>query len=200
MTRKESKKKYVVAVLIVLLLALAVGYAAFSDVLNISGTANIKSNVSFDLQFTNASGVVDSHGCTATAAPTADTNGDANDKLLVSVADLAYPGAGAQIRAVIQNMGSMPAKLTGLTPTDIAGNTNAIKIIGLDQYVANEIIQPGGTCTVVFTVEWDPTVNNLNNTLAGENGSDFSFNLELTYEQETTNITVVNTHTDVATP
>ena len=197
MTKKESKKKYVVAVLIVLLLALAVGYAAFSDVLKISGTANIKSDASFDLRFTSASTYMNAQGCTPSVSLAAD-DGDADDKLVVSVADLAYPGAGTQIKAVIKNFGSMPAKLKTVTPTDITGNTNAIKIIGLDGYAANEVIQPGATCEVIFTVQWDPNVTTLNNTIAGENGSDFSFGLTLNYEQDTTPVNIVNTHTDVA--
>lgn len=197
MTKKESKKKYVVAVLIVLLLALAVGYAAFSDVLKISGTANIKSDASFDLRFTSASTYMNAQGCTPSVSLAAD-DGDADDKLVVSVADLAYPGAGTQIKAVIKNFGSMPAKLKTVTPTDITGNANAIKIIGLDGYAANEVIQPGATCEVIFTVQWDPNVTTLNNTIAGENGSDFSFGLTLNYEQDTTPVNIVNTHTDVA--
>ena len=36
---KKSKKGYVIIALIVILIAIAVGYAAFSDTLTISGTA-----------------------------------------------------------------------------------------------------------------------------------------------------------------
>ena len=140
---------------------------------------------------------MNAQGCTPSVSLAAD-DGDADDKLVVSVADLAYPGAGTQIKAVIKNFGSMPAKLKTVTPTDITGNTNAIKIIGLDGYAANEVIQPGATCEVIFTVQWDPNVTTLNNTIAGENGSDFSFGLTLNYEQDTTPVNIVNTHTDVA--
>lgn len=195
-TKQENKKKFVLALLIILLLALAVGYAAFTDVLTISGTAKIASDVSFDLQFTSDSGAENTQGCTASAVPAADGS-DANDKLVVSVQDLAYPGAGAQIRAVIKNVGTVPAKLTGLTPTTpITGNTNAIKIEGLNGYATGEVIQPNATCTVVFTVYWDPEITTLNTQLGGENGSNFEFTLGLTYEQETTPVTVTNTHTD----
>ena len=46
--KNNSKKNYFIVMLIVLLLALAVGYAAFSDTLTISGTANASGT--FDLQ------------------------------------------------------------------------------------------------------------------------------------------------------
>ena len=44
---KKSNKKYLIILLIVFLLALAIGYAAFTDTLNITGTAN--ANGTFDL-------------------------------------------------------------------------------------------------------------------------------------------------------
>ena len=44
---KGGKKKYLITVLIVLLFALAIGYAAFSDTLTITGTANASG--SFDM-------------------------------------------------------------------------------------------------------------------------------------------------------
>ena len=197
MAKKEGSKKYVLVLLLVLVLALAIGYATFTDVLRISGTATVKSDAAFDLRFTSASATVTSEGCTASVSLGQDS-GEADDLLSVSVTDLAYPGAGAQIKAVIKNFGTMAAKLKTITPTGITGNTNAIKIIGLDQYVANEVIQPGATCEVVFTVQWDPNVNTINSSLAGENGSNFSFGLTLEYEQSTTPVTVTNTHTDTA--
>ena len=49
---KNKKRNYVIVVLVVLLLALAVGYAAFSDTLNITGTANAKGT--FNMEFTSA--------------------------------------------------------------------------------------------------------------------------------------------------
>ena len=47
---KNKKRNYVIVVLVVLLLALAVGYAAFSDTLTISGTANAKGTFDMELQ------------------------------------------------------------------------------------------------------------------------------------------------------
>ena len=201
MTKKESKKKYTVTLLIVLLLALAVGYAAFSDVLTITGTASIDSNAGLDLEFVADNPSQSINGCKIVSSQGIDTTNSGvqisqdKDTLTVTIADMSYPGAGAVVRAVIENVGSVPAKITSLTPTNISGNSHAIKIVGLNNYAQGESIAVGGKCTVEFTVQWDPTVTTLDSS-AGENGNTFSFGVVLNYDQDTTPVTVTNTHTD----
>jgi len=196
--KKEGNKKLFIVLLLVLLLALAVGYAAFSDTLTISGTANV--NGSFDVKFV-AANVLEQEGCTANILIDDQTGGSEtnidDDLLTVSVVDLAYPGAGASFHATIQNVGSIPVKITGVTPTNITGNGNAIKITGLNIFDNNHAtLSANDTCDFTFTVEWDEAVTVLNNTIDGENGSDFSFGLVITYEQDTTSVNRVNSHTD----
>ena len=193
-TKKEGNKKYFIVVLIVLLLALAVGYAAFSDTLTISGTANASG--SFDVQFDSASVVkkvgVDEVNTTATIS--ADKN-----TLTVVCKDLAYQGAGAQFHAVIKNVGTIPAKITSVTPTNITGNGNAIKISGLEAITTSHPTLPAqGTCAIDFTVVWDPDVAALNTTYDGEGGAtaDCSFELEIKYEQDTTAFNGITNHID----
>lgn len=187
MAKKSSKKNLVLVVLIIALLGLAVGYAAFSDVLTISGTANVASDVTFNVYFAETSAVASYQGCTANVTRQADSNGDANDKLVVTITDLAYPGAGAQIKAVVKNDSSVPVKVTGLTsPTNITGNGSAIKITGLSNIATDSgdttIAANGGTCEIYFTVEWDSEVTEV--TAADETG--FSFEVGINYEQAST--------------
>ena len=208
-TRTDSSKKLFIVLLIVLLLALAVGYAAFTDTLQISGTAN--ANGTFDLQFIvdanveeNGCCVVSSEGVErATISLGTDDDGDANDKLTVAVEDLQYPGAGAEFQAVIKNVGSIPAKVTAVNlDPDPTTNSNAIRVEGLDQITTSPpTIEPKGTCTFTFTVKWDPEVTELDSHYDGENINDttekFLFTLDLEYEQDTENFTVNTvTHTD----
>lgn len=193
-TKKESKKKYFIVVLIVLLLALAIGYAAFSDTLTISGTANASG--SFDVQFESAS-VVSAVGVDTTRT-TATISGDKNT-LTVVCKDLAYQGAGAQFHAVIKNVGTIPAKITSVTPTNITGNGHAIKISGLETITASHpTLQAQGTCAIDFTVTWDPDVATLDPTKDGEGGAtaDCSFALEIKYEQDTTAFNGITNHID----
>lgn len=174
---KKTSKNTLIILLIVLLLALSVGYAAFSDTLHITGTANIKAG-KFDLEFTSAT-VDKAEGCDA-AGTTAVISSDKNT-LTVTVKDLAYPGAGAQFTTVIKNVGTLPAKITKITPTNITGSGN-IKISGLEVIdTSHPTIEPNGTCTVTFYVQFDP---NYSNTTI--NDESVSFNLDIEYGQDVT--------------
>lgn len=177
---KTKSKNYLIILLIVLLLSLAVGYAAFSDVLTISGTAN--ANGTFDLEFQNAT--VDSAvGCdqvNTTATISAD-----KDTLTVKVKDLAYPGAGAQFTTEIVNTGSIPAKVSSVTPKNITGSDN-IKIEGLDAITTSHpVIEPGDSCVLSFTVAWDADSTS---ELTAEEKSGIEFELGIEYTQATTDL------------
>lgn len=198
-TKKESKKKFLILLLIVLLLALAVGYAAFSDTLEISGTANV--NGSFDLQFVSGQcSVVEQKGCTANVSVGADSTSETNDKLTVTVENLAYPGAGAKIHAQIKNLGTIAAQVESVTITpNPATNGNAIVVTGLDTITTSHpTIQPNGTCDFDFKVMWDSAVTTLDNTKDGENSNNFTFTVSIQYKQAT-DLDVLNVtldHTD----
>ena len=171
------------------ILSLAIGYAAFTDVLKISGTAN--ANGTFDLEFQNAK-VVSTVGCDA-AETKAEISAD-KDLLTVTVKDLAYPGAGAQFSVDIVNVGSLPAKVTKVTPVGLDGTDN-IKINGLDAITTSHpTIDANGTCSLSFNVEWDPA-STAELTETEKNGVQFS--LEIEYSQDTTNtFTGTTDHTD----
>lgn len=190
----KKSKKYLIILLVVFLLALAIGYAAFTDILTIDGTANAKG--SFDLIFASAE-VTEKVGVNETET-TASISTD-QDTLTVTVKDIAYPGAGATITAQIENVGTIPAKIKSVTPTDITGDS-IIKIEGLDAITtAHETIPAGGTCEITFTVQWDPesTTELTAAELASEEGHELSFDLEIEYEQDTdANLTGTPAHTD----
>ena len=190
---KTNKKTFLIVVFFVLVLALGIGYAAFSNALTITGTAN--ANGKFDLEFTSDCALVSSQGVrTDGANPTGVSVSSDKDTLTVTVADLSYPGAGAQFRAVIKNVGTVPAKVESVVPNNITGDGHAIKITGLDAITTSHpTLQPNGTCTVDFTVEWDKTVATLTDT---ENGDSCSFELKINYTQDTTDFTGSAAHTD----
>ena len=192
---KKTKKKFLIILLVVLLLGLAVGYAAFSDVLTITGTAN--AGGTFDMQFTsctvtNAQGVKTTH----TAQDDSDdiTEGiisNDGDLLTLKCVDLSYPGAGAQYNIVITNVGTIPAKVNGLSnQTNVTGN-GVILIDGLTLPGNHSAtIAPGGTCTFSVTVKWDPT----HTQPLTDAQKTVSFGLDINYEQDTTNFTGTATH------
>lgn len=142
---KTKKRKQIIIALIILLVTLAIGYAAFQDTLRISGSAS--GSGSLDLVFTQGT-VPAGYGAASVVS-----DGKALD---VSI-QLGYPGDGAAVTAVIANQGTVPAKLTAfnlyqsdeLTP--YSNNDLIITFPSLD----NDALLPGETCEVVFTVKWN---------------------------------------------
>lgn len=181
---KNKKRNYVIVVLVVLLLALAVGYAAFSDTLNITGTANAKGT--FNMEFTSATINTDSAKGINAAGSSAAISDDKNTVTVV-VKDLAYPGAGTNVTVVAKNAGTVPAKLNGLTFTGL--NDTDIKVTFPDGLVKNEVVQPGGTCTITFSVKWDKESK-----LTTEKTIEFTAKLD--YVQETEEFTGTPAHSD----
>lgn len=173
----KSKKNYLVIALVVALLSLAVGYAAFSQNLTINGTATGTTN--WDVKFTNATMSDENHG---TASFT-------DDEVTVT-GQLAFPGDGFTVESVISNAGSLPAKLTSFTLTNEAGAefqnddiTVEIPIIATD---GSEVIAAGQKCPVTIAVKW-------NEDSVKENVS-AKFKVNFTYEQDTTAVNVDASH------
>lgn len=175
--RKTKTKNYVAVVLVVLLLGLSIGYAAFSDSVKISGTAT--TNGTFDLQFKSASldaseGVLvdERHPEDATHIAISEDKGTAN----VVVTDLQYPGAGAQFTVVIENAGTIPAILNAVTPVGIDDDDI---VVTFPEMTEGEKIAPQGECSITFTVQW-------NEQSTDQTPKELDFSLQLDYKQDTT--------------
>lgn len=177
---KRKKRGYLVVALVAMLIAIAVGYAAFSSTLTISGTATASGK--WDVKFTSASINTSTHGTAKI-----NTAGDAID---VEVT-LGYPGDGCTITANINNAGTIPAKLTGFTLTDADGNAfsnDDITITKPDLKTdGTEIIEAGKTCPVTFGIKWNKDSEKTDEITA-------SFKISFTYEQATEEVTVTPAH------
>ena len=186
---RVNNKKILILLLIILLLILAVGYAVFSETLTISGTANAKGT--FDLEFQNAE-VVKNVG--ADVEKTTVVISEDKNILTINAADLAYPGAGVEFSVDIVNVGTMPAAVQAVTPTNITGS-DKIKVTGLDGIkVSHPKIEVGDRCNIHFTVEWPFDSGEIL-----EDESSISFGLQIEYTQstgETFKGTVSHTDTD----
>ena len=175
MKKKTSRKNLIISILVILILTLGIGYAALSDTLTISGTASAKGT--FDLEFQNAE-IVKNVG--ADAEKTTAVIGVDGDTLTVNAADLAYPGAGVEFAVDIVNVGTIPAEVQAVTPTNITGN-DQIKIAGLEEIkVEHPKIEPGDRCNIHFTVEWPSDSGEI-----PEAESSISFGLQIEYAQST---------------
>ena len=181
---KKTKKSHAIIVLIVLLLALAIGYAAFSSTLTINGTA--EGTGTWDIHFASATlknaegGVDSSHGTASITKGTVD-----NDTITANI-ELAYPGDGVILEAVVENGGNTPAKLTGF---DIQGADEDLEITQAAPAV-DEVLPAGGRCTAQFAVKWktDSTKTQLEQK---------TFTITYEYEQNTQEVNLTPSHTDV---
>ena len=173
----KSKKNYLVIVLVVALVSLAVGYAAFSQNLTISGTAT--GTTTWDVKFTDATMSDTTHG-TATVT----------DEVVTVEGTLGFPGDAFTVTTEITNAGSLPAKLTEFKLTDKDGNefesediTVEIPTMATD---GSEIIEPGKACTVTIAVKW--------NEASEKESVTAGFDVHFAYEQSTTTVNVEADH------
>ncbi len=146
--KKSKKRNYVIIALLVVLLFLAVGYAAFSQNLTLSGSVA-------------GTGTWDIHWGTAAVNPASySANGVqiSSDGLTVTVNDLklGYPGDACTIDLTIVNEGTLDAKLTSLEVQNTDGTAYAndnIKITTPN--IAGETLAAGKTCELKVAVAWD---------------------------------------------
>ena len=153
---KKSKKNYVLIALVVILLCIAVGYAAFSANLTINGTAN--ANGTWDVKFVKAAINEPGHG---TVEPSISPDG----QTLTVAVELSYPGDGCTVTANIKNSGTIPARLTAF---DIYAEDGESVFTNPDITVTvpddgnnftsgenGEVIAAGETCPFTFSVQWN---------------------------------------------
>lgn len=171
---KVMKKQNIAIIgVIAFVLAVAVGYALFSETLNINGTATAKGD--FDIEFTEVgeivkSGYTDVDGTGDIAVISADKN-----TLTVKVNKLDYPGAYVEIPVTITNKGSIPAKLKEIKETGLTATDRAIKVTYSGIATTDAAINQNETQSMKIKVEWDQNVN-----ASSEN---VEFKIELNYEQ-----------------
>ena len=161
-------KKQSIAIIgvIAFVLAVAVGYALFSETLTVTGTATATGD--FDVEFTKVgyTGAGDSE----IAAISPDKN-----TLTVTVNKLDYPGAYVEIPVTITNKGSVSAKLKNIKETGLTADSRAIKVTYTGVAASDTPIATNGTQEMNIKVEWDKTVNTAS--------SDVTFQIQLEYEQ-----------------
>ena len=181
---KKTKKNYVAVVLIVLLLALAVGYAAFNQALPISGTAN--ANANWDVKFAAGTATITNSIVDGTTENTVKIAPDG--KSMDVTVNLATPGDGANISVDITNAGSLPAEIEIFTVSGDgfsgAGNTYTKSPIQVKvpTVTTGDELDVGATKTFEFSVEWDPSATS--NTNVNETAT---FTITFNYKQSGVN-------------
>lgn len=169
----KNKSILIGVALVVVLLLVAVGYASFSGLLNISGTATANGN--FEVAF--VSGVVSTNHGTATVNQADNTKMTADIKL-------SYPGDGCYVTATVRNNGDVPARLSGFkvykkgTTTTFSDDDIEVLIPDIDT-INSDALKPGESTTISFTAKWKST--------STAQSATAEFDIQLEYEQATEN-------------
>ena len=168
-----KKQNIIIIGVVAFVLAVAVGYAIFSETLTISGTATAEGN--FDVQFTSV-GTPTCVGFSQTCdADTLTEITEDKNTLNITVNKLQYPGAYVEIPVTVTNVGTIPAILTNIEETGLTTDPS-IKVTyeGL-QELKNQQISQGATQDFKIKVTWDQS--------SQQGASDVSFTIKLNYEQ-----------------
>lgn len=146
----KKRRSSIIVFVLVAALCLGIGYAALTDVLDITGSADVnqsaaESEFNEDVYFTAA--VANDGGNTASV------NADNNDKASFTVNSLAGQGDTASFTFTIYNAGDLDATVTP-TLNATLGNTNPEYFkISSDWDGAAKTLTAGGSLTYTVTVE-----------------------------------------------
>lgn len=182
---KKTKRNSTIIVLLVLIIAIAVGYAAFQTTLTINGT--VGSNATWDVKFTDAK-LIDGDGNVI-------TNNSLNsvsktDTAVTANVTLAYPGDAVKLQTVITNGGTLDARLTSVNVnTDSLGSELTVTPA---THTQGSVLAHGQSCTNEFVIQWKPS-----STAASASGS---FKVTFTYDQDAQAINITPAHSDAANP
>lgn len=145
----KNEKNILIGILLVAIMVMSVGYAAFASTLTINGTATISG--SWDVEIT---GIESSFVGTATnaSAPTYTKTTTTFDTTLMA------PGDSATYTITVKNKGNIAAKLNAITLTPQSDGSDAIIYTVVSQPNASDVLAAGESTTVVIKVEYDSSV------------------------------------------
>lgn len=154
-----KKQNIIIIGVVAFVLAVAIGYALFSETLTINGTATAKGQ--FDVEFTSIGDVTSAGYTKQTTDPDHEIAKISDDKntLTITVNKLDYPGAYVEIPVTITNKGTISAKLKEIEQTGLDDETGPIKVTYEGVAASETPVEPNGTQNMTIRVEWLEGVN-----------------------------------------
>lgn len=146
MSMRKSNKNIILLILLLVIVGMAVGYAALSQALVINGTANITTE--WKILFTNIEEgtFVGAESKTSPSYTATTATFDVN---------LLYPGASAQYIVTVANQGSIDAKITSVDGIETANAAAPTDITYKIDAKPDDILASGATKTYIVTVSWN---------------------------------------------
>ena len=181
-----KKQNIAIIGVVAFILAVAVGYALFSESIQVNGTA--KASATFDYEFTSV-GEITKVGYTETKETGLDGSASnmaviSSDKntLTVTINKLDYPGAYVEIPVTITNAGTISGKLKSIEESGINSADTMLKVSYTGVAASETVIAPNETQNMTIRVEWPSDYNfadATNNTVE----ETVQFSIKLNYEQ-----------------
>ena len=163
---KRKKNNIIIGSLLAVVLLMAVGYAAFSSVLNISGTGSITS--SWNIKITNVE-------VSNTVGDASDGEGTTFEDLTATInSNLVSPGDSITYDVTVRNDGNLDAVLTNI---NLSESTNPAISFSTSNLEAGDELQTGEEAILKVTITYNNVTSQPENTSA-------SLNVTLTYEQK----------------
>ena len=171
---KLNRQNKIIVGVLALILTITVGYAVFSQSLNITGTAKAEGN--FSLIFSSVGEIEQAGSINATANISTD-----GKTLSVSAPNLQYPSAYVNINAKIKNEGTVKAILKKIEIKDennnAYSNDNNDITVTYSKVKVNDIFESNEEKDILITITWKKE--------SIKKDVNASFNITLEYEQAT---------------
>ena len=145
MSTRKSSKNIILIILLLVIVGMAVGYAALSQALVINGTANITTEWKILFTDIKEGTLVGAESKTAPSYTATTATFDVN---------LLYPGASAQYVVTVANQGNIDAKITSVDGIEAANATAPTDITYTIDAQADDALTAGCTKTYTVTVSW----------------------------------------------
>ena len=165
MRKKKDQKNILIGVLLLAIVIMSVGYAAFAVPLAVTGTSKITGNWNVaitDITVSNTQG-----GATSTSATYTSTTA-------TFAADLKQPGDSIEYTITVTNDGSIDARLDQIVPV-ITGDAAAISY-DIDAPLIDSVLAAHSTATVKITAIYD--INATENVDADANSKTLTVTLD----------------------
>lgn len=165
-----DRRKFIVS-LFIIVLSLGVGYAIFSETINITGTA--QTTGAFNIEFFDADPTLQEKQDALLTTNTATISGDKN-LLTLDVPSLERPGSWVEFDVTVKNVGTIGALLESV---DVTGDTDPNIDVDYPTWTTGlvpGVIAAGASYTFDIVVEWD---------IDSETGTTINYTLALNYQQ-----------------
>ena len=155
---RTKNKNILLVILLIAVMGMAVGYAALSQQLVISGTANITTEWDVHIKSIIASSSNSSTGAQDKSTPSFTATSATFD------VNLGYPGSSASYIVTVENSGTINAMIDEVTGIEVANSQEPSAIKYSINATSKDELLAGTEKEYIVTVSWDENVTQITDT------------------------------------